>query len=58
MFRLIDIWVYSLVSTAWLKYRGLITPLLTAILIGGVFGFLAVSRQYYITKSLTRHPTE
>jgi hypothetical protein len=58
MFRMIDIWIYSLVSKAWFEYRGLITPLLTAILIGGVFGFLAVSRQYYHTKSLTIRPTE
>lgn len=45
MFRLIDIWVYSLLSNRWFEYRGLFTPLLSAALIGGLFGFLAVSRR-------------
>lgn len=46
MFRLIDLWVYSLLSNRWFEYRGLFTPLLSAVLIGVLFGFLAVSRQF------------
>ena len=45
MFRLIDLWVYSLLSNRWLEYRGLFTPLLSAVLIGALFGLLAVSRR-------------
>jgi hypothetical protein len=50
-FRLIDIWTYAFASKAWLEYRGFFTPILSATLIGGVFGFLAVSRQFYKTRA-------
>jgi hypothetical protein len=45
MFRLIDIWTYSLLSSHWLEYRGFFTPLLSAIFIGSSCGILVVSRQ-------------
>ena len=45
MFRLIDIWTYSRLSSKWLEYRGLFTPLLSAALIGTACGLLAVSRR-------------
>ena len=45
MFRLIDLWVYSLISSRWLEYRGFFSPLLSALVIGALFGFLAVSRR-------------
>jgi hypothetical protein len=44
MFRFIDVWTYSRLSTRWLEYRGFFTPLLSAIFIGSVCGILVVYR--------------
>jgi uncharacterized membrane protein len=46
MFRLTDLWVYSHLSSRWEQYRdGVFVTILTTVLIGVAFGFLAVCRQ-------------
>ena len=44
MFRLIDIWTFSHMSTRWLQYRGFFTPLISAVFIGSACGILVVSK--------------
>ena len=51
IFRLIDIFIYALVSKAWFEYRGFFTPILSAIAIGALVGFLVVFRQFLRTKA-------
>ena len=48
MFRLTDLWIYSHLSLRWEQYRdGFLVTFLTALVVGGAFGFLAVCRRLH-----------